>query len=600
MGRDWPPNSFAEWMVGQNFRPQKQRTASAQSPIIRVEISEDEASGDETVAITYPRRRRRAPPQVATESSESSEPTSTARKVRFDGEKPLKSALKKTASPNNSDDTLVDTSETSADATTSTDGDDSDVDESDTSEDDAQIRRRKSKSKKTKVPLCQIEGESDDSSAAKDGMPHETCDCKNCRKGRRILRSIIKHQAEEETKAKAKEEASEKEDKAKTSDKKHKKKDDQETATKATDSSQAETTEADTTEDDKKKQKGNNKKGKEKQSPKESEVLAEKILKAVNKAAFKMPKYPKEMEPNLIMPIRSKVMQVEHALEGPNDPQPNAFYDAAKGIARVYHGPQYGNHMAELYGKCNSAKMPPGPGTPAGWAGQPAYGLWSLPGPPPGFPGPWGPHGTPFGRNVPVMNAQPPRDEAEMKEAAAKGFGLSGQPPPQTPVAVRQFRQEEQANAGSDNGSKKNDGNWNTGSGDGWGGNANAGWGEPPNPAANSNPPADTSKGQGWGGNGANGGGWDSGSKQGGANANANCGKQSNPPANPDPPADTSQGQGWGGSNAAWNYEPKQDGVASPANFGSWAKDNGGKFERRKCCQFFKASSSANFLHREQ
>lgn len=593
MGRDWPPNSFAEWMVGQNFRPQNQSTASARNPIIRVEISEDEASGDETVAIIYPRRRRRAPQHVAAESSESSEPTSTARKVRFDGGKPLKSALKKTASPNNSDDTLVDTSESSADATTSTEGESSDVDESDTSEYDAPIRRKKVKSKKTKVPLCQQEGDSEDSSAAKDGLPHETCDCRNCRKGRRILKSIMKHQAEEEVKAKAKEEASEapdkdkNADKGKKSEKKDKKKGGQPKPTEVTDTSQAETTEADTTGDDKKKHKEQKKKEKEKQSPKESEVLAEKILQAVNKVAFKMPKYPKEMEPNLIMPVRSKVMQVEHALEGPNDPQPNAFYDATKGIARVYHGPQYGNHMAELYGKCNPAKMSLDPGTPAGWAGHPAYGPWSFSGPPPGFPGPWGLSGTPFARTLPVINDQPPRNNAEMKAAAAKGYGLSGQPPPQTPAAVRQFRQEEQAKTASDKASKKNDGNWNSGGGSGWGGNADASWGKPSDPATNADPPADVSQGQGWGGNGANGDGWGSSSKQGGDNANTNWGEPSNPPANPGPPADASQGQGWGGSNAAWNSGPKQDGVASPANFGSWKTDSGGKFERRKYFQIF-------------
>lgn len=558
-------------MVGQNFRnwqPPSPETTGTQSPVLRVDISEDEASGDETIAITYPRRRRRASHKAPT-----TEPTAaaTSRKVRFDGgaggEKPLKSALKKTISPSSSDDTLVDTaSETSEDASTTDD------DESDTSEDDVPIRRRRSKSKKLGSVACQKDTDSEDSSAAKDAMPHETCDCRDCKKGRKIIRAVMKFEtkreaAAKETEAKAgKEEEAKKENKTKAKEKQKKgKKNDEENTTDATDTSQADTTEADTTDDEKKKQKGkgkneNKKENKEKEkekkaSPKESEAIAEKILKAVNKAAFKMPKYPKEMEPNLIMPIRSKVMQVEHALEGPDDPRPNAFYDAAKGIARVYHGPQYGNHMAELYGKPNSAKVPPGPGTPhqsgfpAGWAGHPAYAPWLFSGPPPRFPGPGpgpvGPPGMPYGPNMPMMNGPPPppappRNEAEMKAAAAKGFGLSGQPAPQIPAAVREFRREEQAKAASDHASRKNDGgNWNSGGGgNGWGdNNANAtSWGKPPSPPA---------------------------------------------AANPDPPADASQGQGWSGNGAAWGPGTKQDGVRSPVNF-EWSNGNGNKFERRK------------------
>lgn len=592
MGRNWPPNSFAEWMVGQNFRPQ-QKPTSVQTPILRIEISEDEASGDETVAVTYPRRRLRVSQQATAESS-ASESAPTARKVRFGGEKPLKSALKKTASPDNSDDTLVDTSETSEDAS-------SEVDESDTSEYDAPIRRRKGKSKKPKTALCQKDTDSEDSSAAKDALPHETCDCSDCKKGRKILRAILKFNvntevAEKETEAKVKEEAAKKELEAKAAEE-QKEKSDAETTTDATDTSQAETTDAETLEDEKKKQKGKNRKEKQKPSSKETEVktteadareddnkkqkgknkkerekerpspkdieaVTEEIVKAVNKAAFKIPKYPKEMEPNLIMPIRSKVMQVEHALEGPNDPRPNAFFDATKGIARVYHGPQYGNHMAELYGKSNSAKIPPGGpatpsqrGYPSGWGGHPAYGPWLFPGPPPGYPGPEGPQGTPFGPSMPIMNTGPPKNEDEMKVAAAKGFGLSGQAIPQTPAVIRAFKQQEQEQekAASERASQKNGGNWNAGGGgNGWGdnnNNVNTNWGKPTSPAAAAT-------------------------------------------ANPDPPTDASQGQGWSGNGGdAWNSGQKQNGVASPANFAQWTNGNGNRFERRKSPPSLKLSS---------
>lgn len=574
MGRNWPPNSFGEWMVGQNFRSQRQ-PSSFQSPLIRVEISEDDASGDETVAITYPRRRCRQNGKAEGET----------RKVRFEGEKPLKSALKKTASPNSSDDTLVDTSETSEDAVTTTTGDgSSDANETDTSEDDAPIRREKNKSKKSKVTVCLNDNDSEDSSTDKDVLPHETCACKKCKKGRKILKAIMMMDAkkaadekEAEAEAKAKEEA---DAKAK-----------EEADAKAKEEAEAKAKE----EASKKEEEAKDKKDKKKEKNKESEELAEKILKAVNKAAFKMPKYPKEMEPNLIMPTRSKVMQVEHAMEGPNDPQPNAFFDASRGIARVYHGPMYGNHMAELYGKCNSAKNPQGSGIsdprgfppPPPWATHPAYNPRMFGAPPPGYPGQIGFPATPFGHRPPMMNAPPPTNEAEMKAAAEQGFGLSGQPPPQTPAMIRQMKQQEQQNAAVDNTVKNNNGGWNSGGGNGWGDNTNTGnWCKPPSPVANPGPPADTTQGQGWGDNGF------------GNNFNATWGKSSTPAANPNPPADATQGQSWGENSGGWNSGPKQDGVASPVNFNAWGDNNGAKFERRKSCEIPDVGDFANLLYR--
>lgn len=598
MGRNWPPNSFAEWMVGQNFRVPKQQATKGQRPIIKVEISEDETSGAETVAITYPRRRRRATQEIADEQPEAPEapeaPESPppSRKVRFDDEKPLKSALKKTPSPNSSDDTLVDTSDNSEDATTTTtDDDSSNADETDTSEDDAPTRPRRIKSKKCRVILCQKESDSEDSSAAKDVMPHETCRCKNCKKGRKMLRAILKFQAqsaeaEKRAEAQAQEEAYKKEEEAKAKD--DKKQNEETKAAEAIDTGQDKTIEADTTEDDKKRQK--EEKEKEERSLQESKVLAEKLLKAVNKAAFKLPKYPKEMEPNLIMPVRSKVMQVEHTLEGPDDPRPNAFFDAAKGITRVYHGPQYGNHLAELYGKYHSAKMPPGPDTPnfcgfpPGWTGYPAY-------PHPPWPFAY-PPGTPFRQKAPAMNFQPPGNDTEMQAAAAKGFGLSGQPAPQTPAVIRQFKKEEQQKAASNNASKSNRDNWTSCGGNGLVDNSKSwGWVKPSGADANPEPPADAPEGPSWD---QNGGAWDSASKQDGNNGNTGWDKPSSPGAKADPPADASQGQNWSGSGDAWNTSSKQTGVACPINFESWGNDNGKKFERRKYCQCFEAYSSAN------
>ncbi|KAI1268548.1 hypothetical protein F5Y18DRAFT_375839 [Xylariaceae sp. FL1019] len=51
------------------------------------------------------------------------------------------------------------------------------------------------------------------------------------------------------------------------------------------------------------------------------------------------------------MQPRASIMQVEHAVEVPNDPRPNAFYDNGTGTMRVYHGPAYGNPSGVLYPK---------------------------------------------------------------------------------------------------------------------------------------------------------------------------------------------------------------------------------------------------------
>ncbi|KAI8966722.1 hypothetical protein F5Y11DRAFT_307674 [Daldinia sp. FL1419] len=67
------------------------------------------------------------------------------------------------------------------------------------------------------------------------------------------------------------------------------------------------------------------------------------------------PRYPPQYPPyapqqaNFLMPPHPRMLQVEHAIELPNDPRPNAFFDGAHGIMRVYHGPHYGNAYGQLY-----------------------------------------------------------------------------------------------------------------------------------------------------------------------------------------------------------------------------------------------------------
>ncbi|KAI1085667.1 hypothetical protein F5B20DRAFT_11843 [Whalleya microplaca] len=60
---------------------------------------------------------------------------------------------------------------------------------------------------------------------------------------------------------------------------------------------------------------------------------------------------PSMRQGNFLLPPRSRVMQVEHAVEDNEDPRPNAFFDHENGIMRVYHGPAYGNPYGGLYPK---------------------------------------------------------------------------------------------------------------------------------------------------------------------------------------------------------------------------------------------------------
>lgn len=492
-GAAWPPNSFGEWVVGQNFKNASRRP-SGQTQVLKVSLSEDEASGDETLQITYPGRRR------GSSSNKHATPKSSSsrKKVSFDSDrKPLKSALKKrSTSPSESSDTLVeDTSED--DATTEKD-ESSAIDESDTSEDEVWVKKKKPKTEKkpAKAPICKKETDSEDSSAAKDALPHETCTCQDCVKGRKILKAMIKLDAKRDKGEGSKKGDSEKQ-KGKQKDSKKKT---ETTSTEASETTENEATEEDTEPPSKqKKKKGQQKENEKKTSPKENKKSSPKTAEpkqAVEKSAFRLPIYPKSMEPNLIMPIKSNVVQCEHTIEGPNDPRPNAFIDSGKGIVRIYHGPVWGNHTGELYGAVNPSKLSPMPpsarphlGYPPGWVGPqhfdhfpPYYPHHPYPPFPPGGPSPrpppgGPPPGTPVGQNATA--GRPPGGPA------TNGLGLSGIRWPGTPPMLREHQAREKAKERSE--ATNNVGPaWASGGGNsGWGndGNNNAGdnaWGQTP------------------------------------------------------------------------------------------------------------------------
>lgn len=529
MGRArWPPNSFSEWMVGQNFKSTPHRSSS-QTRILNVALSEDEVSGDEKIEIIYNGRRvgSRAARQPRVEAS-------TARRVRFDREnRPLKSALKRTAGSGSESDTLVD--ESSEDHDTSED-ESSAVEESDTSEEEAFANRRQKLAAMRRARAAAIckKHDPEGASAIEKNLPHPTCQCTECVRGRKVMETIVQFEAMQEAAKNTIQHEGKKKREGKGKKGKGKKGDDTSTEATSTEAISAETTsaedsatedseasQAEDTEDDNKstpkqrKKKGspkennnkstpkvNNKKkapkGNNEPPPKEEKKASPTAIgtpRPVNKDAFKLPTYPKSMEPNLIMPVRSKVLQCEHTIEGPSDPRPNAFMDSGKGIVRVYHGPTWGNHTAELYGRVNPAKVPSplppsagpypdvhgyppgphgppgphpppgpyGPHGPPGYYGPPPYGpyppypTYHYPGPPPsihhgGSPqGQGKPRGTPPAKNMypptpnghDFMNAQIPRFTSP-KENASKKVGLTGFAWPETPEMLREARAQEQ------------------------------------------------------------------------------------------------------------------------------------------------------------
>ncbi|KAI0901744.1 hypothetical protein F4806DRAFT_11851 [Annulohypoxylon nitens] len=85
-----------------------------------------------------------------------------------------------------------------------------------------------------------------------------------------------------------------------------------------------------------------------------AELKAKAEAEAEAEAAKPLP--PHNPRPNFrhtrfVLPSESRVLSVEHAIEDPDDPRPNAFYDNKTGTMRLYHGPAYGNPNGMLYPK---------------------------------------------------------------------------------------------------------------------------------------------------------------------------------------------------------------------------------------------------------
>ncbi|KAL7763254.1 hypothetical protein ACKLNR_006612 [Fusarium oxysporum f. sp. zingiberi] len=633
------PSHFCEWVVGTTIesvigaipqnKPPKKRD------VVRVQVTTDDESEEDTVKITYPRTGRTYTPPPANEAK------AEAKKVRFNfGQNgPIKSAMKQTTTT-----TPMDSSDEASDSGPETESDSSQsayISSSDATDSDIEysvecVKHKRQKKKKHRQTQTEEDTESD-----WDSDPEPTCDCLRCQKGRQILKRVGRKRSKEitppspetsesdeeespntkrqsgknkrrcrkkakptepdpntsnsdseseipapkkrnQTKNQGKQRGGKKKQAApqppmtkkqrKAMNKKAKQQQEQEIEGETSDSPKEAEEETEPEEEPEKQNKGkqkNNKKQDEKQAKQkkqEPEKATHKDPEAVEqtptdeapeaskdkdqgkfrtmkgkakaqpkqKDGVKKGNYPEGLpvphmrRPQLIEPIRAQVVQTERVIETPQDPAPNAYYDAEHNIMRVYQGPAYGNHQNNAlyperdaftcplpmgqphpmqnpfyYNFNNTQQYPNYPQMPPfhqGYAGIPppeAYshvpitqGMapppWYAMGPPPGVP----PTGY-YGHRSPETNKNTPASKTEKDKASQNNVGppgsLTGQDNPyykrksqnNTWESHRSVSKENSQPPGSDKAGSNGSNGWNNGSGDKNGQNGQDGWGAP-------------------------------------------------------------------------------------------------------------------------
>ncbi|KAF5610567.1 uncharacterized protein FSUBG_3183 [Fusarium subglutinans] len=572
------PSHFCEWVVGTTIesvigaipqnKPPKKRD------VVRVEVTTDDESEEDTVKITYPRTGRTyTPPPPANEAK------TEAKKVRFDFRQngPIKSAMKQTttATPmvDSSDEASESGPETESDSSQSAYISSSDATDSDIDYSVECVKHQKQRKKKRRQSQAEEDAESD-----WDSDPAPNCPCGRCTKGRQILKRVGRKRSKEitppspetsdsdeeeeppntkrqsgknkrrclkkakpaepdpdtsdsdseseilalkkrsQTKNQGKQTDGKKQQTApqppmtkkqrKAMNKKAKQQQEQEVEGETSDSPKEAEEETEPEEEPKKQNKGkqkNNKKQKGKQAKQktqESENEANKDQEAApadeapeapkdtNQGKFRTMKgkakaqpkqkdgvkkgnYPEGLPvphmrpPQFVEPIRAQVVQIERVIKTPQDPTPNAYYNAEHNILRAYDGLAYGNHQSNAlyperdafgrplpigqphpmqnpfyYGYNNPQQYPNYPQMPPfhqGYTGAPpppdAYshvpitqGMgpppWYAMGPPPGVP----PSGY-YGHRSPVANKNTPVSKAEKNNVGPPGT-LTGQENP--------------------------------------------------------------------------------------------------------------------------------------------------------------------------
>lgn len=203
------PSHFCEWVVGTTIEsalgpiPKSKPPKNKKREVVRVEVTTDDESEEDTVRITYPRTGRTVPPSPPDPEPESEPepepaPVVTAKtvikKVRFE-DGPVKSALKQTVittpveSSDETSESEPESDSSQSETISSSDATDSDAESSETSPKKKRKRRKKKRQKKKQIET--------DSESDWDSDPDPTCKCHKCVKGREILRRIGKKKSKD-------------------------------------------------------------------------------------------------------------------------------------------------------------------------------------------------------------------------------------------------------------------------------------------------------------------------------------------------------------------------------------------------------------------
>lgn len=373
------PVVFAEWVIGGPIIPLRAKKAKPKvkspSEVITVEVTTDDDNDTDTLHVTYPRSRRCVPDGNMSEG----------KKVHFD-KKHTKSVLKNggsqvTVKGSDTDSTAAPSSDTSGDETSEAS---SDAESSTAGKPCCKCSRCIKKRHREEKCTKNTESSADESETPKCDKCGDKAKADEKDKPKEGAKNEAKKDQDGANKKKNDDNTSKKNDKAKDKEKDKYKPDEKS----AKDKSDAKADKA----VDKKDEKTQEIEGKDKATANAKDDTS----KAKEPETLTL---PPGKTPNLIAPIRAQVVQTEAVIEGSQDPRPNAFYDAAHNIMRVYYGPVYGNHdNRSLYPRHDPTGLPLNLGMPYpphhpyfyGFKDGPpaAYPMSGYPPPPPQHPHP--------------------------------------------------------------------------------------------------------------------------------------------------------------------------------------------------------------------
>ncbi|KAH7326374.1 hypothetical protein B0I35DRAFT_508593 [Stachybotrys elegans] len=483
---------FCEWAAGTTIPralgplPPKKKESPRRRGVVKVEVTTDDESEEDSVKITYPRTQSPVPTEKTLES--------VVKKVRFE-ESALKPALKKPAEP--AEKPKPPEADSDSDASSSA---------ASTPPPSPPPKKGKEKEKKKKQKPAPVAADSDtadeassapasdssasdsDASASTDSKPHPTCECTKCVRGRQEAKKTEKCKklakpkkkqessgsepetgdeksaSEPESDAAKESSASEGEPEAETKKKSEpaekkkaengKKKQEQDGKTKAAKKADSGNKKAKADKAEKTEEKKSDEPPKEeekKEEPKEPSKPEKTDVGNQQKAASYPQPYhpptafpgPHPRRPQLIEPIRAEVVQTERVVESVEDPPPNAFYDPEHKVIRVYHGPVYGNHQnRSLYPRRDPLQRPLPIGMPHPTQNPYYYGFAQASPPPLGenqyapvgaWNGQWNQHPGPGGyaQNMPpAVNQADATAKPDQGPNDMSGANVDGAPPP--------------------------------------------------------------------------------------------------------------------------------------------------------------------------